>query len=140
MEITRRTDYAIRILMELAKGGEGATISVRSIADRQQVPYAFARGIQRDLVVADLVRSRRGATGGISLARPAAEISLLDVIQAVQGPIATSMCTTDPGWCARMGGCSVHSVWREADRLESELFASKDLASLVSPTKRSEEG
>ena len=84
MEVTRRTDYAIRILLELARVG-GGPVSVRELAETQGVPYAFARGIQRELVAAKLVESRRGASGGILLARPAAEVTLLDIANAKQG-------------------------------------------------------
>ena len=70
MEVSRRTDYAIRILLELARS-DGAPVSVRALAETQDVPYAFARGIQRELVSAGLVESRRGALGGIMLARRA---------------------------------------------------------------------
>lgn len=130
MEITRRTDYAIRLMLALAEAG-GGPVSVRELAEKQQVPYAFARGIQRDLVAAHLAETKRGATGGLCLARPAIEISLLDIIEAVEGPIALNMCTADPDWCQRMGACSVHQVWRGADALVKEYFRSKSLAGLV---------
>jgi Rrf2 family protein len=130
VEITRRTDYAIRLMLALAEAG-GGPVSVRELAERQQVPYAFARGIQRELVAAGLATTRRGATGGLSLARPASEITLLDVIEAVEGPIALNICTADPDWCQRMGACSVHQVWRGADDLVKEYFGSKSLAGLV---------
>jgi Rrf2 family protein len=130
VEITRRTDYAIRLMLALAEG-DGRPISVRELAERQQVPYAFARGIQRDLVAAGLTTSKRGVAGGLMLARPADEISLLDVIEAVEGPIALNMCTADPEWCQRMGSCSVHQVWRGADDLVKEYFGGKSLAGLV---------
>jgi len=70
MEVSRRTDYAIRMLLQLARS-DGEPISVRALAEAQDVPYAFARGIQRGLVSAGLVESRRGTHGGIILARPA---------------------------------------------------------------------
>ncbi len=130
MEITRRTDYAIRLMVALAQG-DGGPISVRQLAEEQHVPYAFARGIQRDLVAAGLAETKRGARGGLCLARPAAEITLLDVIEAVEGPIALNMCTADPDWCQRMGSCSVHQVWRGADDLVRQYFGSKSLAGLV---------
>lgn len=138
MEITRRTDYGIRILLELARRGGGAPLSVRVIAAAQEVPYAFARSIQGDLVAAGLVLSKRGAAGGIVLARRAAEISLLEVVEAIQGRVSVSVCSKDPGWCSRMGGCSVHRVWCEADRLVSAHLASQDLASLASAEEREE--
>jgi Rrf2 family protein len=130
VEVSRRTDYAIRILLELARS-DGAPVSVRSLAETQGVPYAFARGIQRELVAAELVESRQGAHGGIFLARPAESVTLLDVVRAMQGPPSCSVCTSDPGWCARVGGCSVHGVWSEADRMVSEYLGSKSLAGLI---------
>jgi Rrf2 family protein len=130
VEITRRTDYAIRLMLALAESA-GGPISVRELAERQNVPYPFARGIQRDLVAAGLAQTKRGTSGGLSLARPAVEITLLDVIEAVEGPIALNICTTDPDWCERMGSCSVHQVWRGADALVKEYFGTQSLAGLV---------
>lgn len=130
MEITRRTDYAIRLLLDLA-ARDTAPVSVRTLADETDVPYAFARGIQRELVSAGLVVSVRGAHGGMVLARPAEEITLLDVVEAMQGSISCAVCVRDREWCKRMGGCSVHAVWRGADELMAEYLASKTLAGLV---------
>ena len=130
MEITRRADYAIRILMELARCG-GGPVSVRTLAKSQDVPYAFARGIQRDLAAAGLVESRRGATGGAVLARPASEITLLDVVRATQTSTSCAVCVNDPTWCNRMGGCSVLQVWREADEMISKYLGTKSLAGLI---------
>ena len=132
MEVSRRTDYAIRILLDLA-GSDGAPISVRVIAERQDVPYAFARGIGRDLVSAGMVESSRGATGGFVLSRDPADLSVLEIVEAMQGPVSCSVCTNDPGWCKRMGGCTVHSVWSGADELLREYLGSKSLAGLIGP-------
>ena len=130
MEVTRRTDYAIRILLELARVG-GGPLSVRELAERQSVPYAFARGIQRELVAAGLVTTRRGAHGGIVLARPAAEITLARHRVAMQGDVSCSVCSRDPKWCDRMADCEVHQVWREVDSMVGEFLATKTLAGLL---------
>jgi Rrf2 family protein len=130
VEVSRRTDYAIRILLELARS-DGAPVSVRSLAETEDVPYAFARGIQRELVAAGLVESRQGAHGGIFLARPAEQISLHEVVEALQGAPSCSVCTSDPGWCKRVGGCAVHGVWAEADKMVSEYLGTKSLAGLI---------
>jgi Rrf2 family protein len=130
VEVTRRTDYAIRILLELARVG-GGPLSVRELAERQGVPYAFARSIQRELVEAKLVTTRRGAHGGITLARPAAEITLRDIADAMQGDVACSVCSRDPQWCDRMSGCEVHQVWSEIDSMVGEYLATKSLAGLL---------
>lgn len=130
MDITRRTDYAIRIMLELA-AADGGPISVRTLAENGDVPYAFARSIARDLVAAGLVESRRGVAGGLVLARDAEKVSLLDVVEATQGRVSCSVCTNDPGWCKRMGGCNVHAVWAGADVLMREYLGSKSLGGLV---------
>jgi Rrf2 family protein len=130
MDITRRTDYAIRILMELARVG-GGPVSIRTLATSQGVPYAFARGIQHDLAAAGLIESRRGVTGGAVLARDPEDVSLLDVVRATQTSESCAVCTRDPRWCDRMGGCSVHAVWREADEMMAGYLGSKSLAGLI---------
>ena len=130
MEVSRRTDYAIRILLELAREG-GGPVSVRRLAEGQEVPYAFARGIQRDLVAAGLVRSQRGATGGIILARPAKQITLLDVVEATEGGVSCAVCTSDPSWCRRMSTCSVHAVWHDIDDMVAGYLRTKSLAGLI---------
>jgi Rrf2 family protein len=130
VEVTRRTDYAIRILLELARVG-GGPLSVRELAERQSVPYAFARGIQRELVTTGIVTTRRGAHGGVVLARQAAEITLRDVAHAMQGDVSCAVCSRDPGWCDRMADCEVHKVWREVDSMVGDYLATKSLAGLL---------
>jgi Rrf2 family protein len=82
-------------------------------------------------VGAELVTTRRGAHGGIVLARPAAEITLRDIADAMQGDVACSVCSRDAEWCDRMTTCSVHSVWREVDSMVGDYLASKSLAGLL---------
>jgi Rrf2 family protein len=130
MEITRRTDYAIRILLELARSG-GGPLSVRLLAEKQDVPYAFARGIHRDLAAAGLVEARRGSAGGAMLARSPHEITLLDVLHATQGSASCAVCSRDMTWCKRVAGCVVHRVWREADEMMVRYLGSKSLTGLI---------
>ena len=136
MEVTRRTDYAIRMLLELARAEDSRPVSVRSLAESQQVPYAFARGIQRDLVASGLVESHRGTSGGITLARKSSEITLLEVVEAMQGPVSCSVCTGDPDWCGRMKECEMHRVWAGADAVLREYLGGRTLASLAGDSGR----
>ena len=87
MRLSAKADYAIRAAVELAAAGDGPTKSER-IAGAQDIPAKFLENILLDLKKGGLVRSRRGADGGYWLARPAAEISLADVIRTVEGPLA----------------------------------------------------
>ena len=130
MEITRRTDYGIRLLLELARAG-GGPVSVRELAEQQSVPYAFARAVQRDLSAAGLITTVRGAKGGAVLAREPREITLLDAVSATQGTPSVSVCSHDSAWCSRSGSCAVHTVWCGADTMLRDYLSEKTLAGLL---------
>lgn len=87
MDISAKTDYAVRALLALAAHG-GGPVSVEALAGEQQLPRKFLEAILGDLRRAGVVRSQRGAEGGYSLARPPAEVMLGQVIRAVDGPLA----------------------------------------------------
>jgi len=129
VEITRRTDYAIRLLLELVRSG-GGPVSVRQLAERQQVPYAFARSVQRGLVGAGLISTVRGAKGGAVLAREPDNVTLYEVVSSMQGVPSVAACVNDPEWCSLAGGCAVHGVWCDADEMLREFLGSKTLAGL----------
>jgi Rrf2 family protein len=88
MRLSARADYALRAAVELASAGDGPVKGER-IAAAQEIPPKFLENIMIELRHAGLVRSQRGAEGGYWLARPASEISLADVIRAVEGPLAS---------------------------------------------------
>ncbi len=87
MRVSAKSDYAIRAAVELAAAGEGPVKGER-LAQAQEIPSNFLENILSDLRNAGIVSSRRGADGGYWLARPAAEVSLADIIRAVDGPLA----------------------------------------------------
>jgi Rrf2 family protein len=88
MRITAKADYAVRAAVELAAAGEGP-VKGDAIATAQDIPVRFLENILAEMRHAGLELSQRGADGGYRLAKPAAEISLADVIRAVEGPLAT---------------------------------------------------
>jgi Rrf2 family protein len=88
MRISARADYAVRAAVELAAAGEGPTKG-EVIAQAQAIPLKFLENILADLRHAGIVRSQRGAEGGYWLARPAADVTVADVIRAVDGPLAS---------------------------------------------------
>jgi Rrf2 family protein len=87
VRVSAKADYAIRSMVELAAAGEGPVKADR-ISQAQEIPVKFLENIMSDLRNAGLVRSRRGMDGGYWLARGAAEITLADVMRAVEGPLA----------------------------------------------------
>jgi Rrf2 family protein len=88
VHISARADYAVRALLTLAAAGPGGTVTGQALAAEQQLPQKFLEAILADLRRSGLIRSRRGPVGGYSLARPATEIAVGDVVRAVDGPLA----------------------------------------------------
>lgn len=130
MEISRRTDYAIRLIAALA-ASDGTPLSVRSVAEMQDVPYAFARSIQHDLVLAGLVGSRRGAQGGMVLVCDPQNLTLLDIIEAIQGDVGVAVCSREENWCDRSTTCPFHEVWAGADKLLRDYLSSVSIKDLM---------
>jgi Rrf2 family protein len=110
MRISARADYAMRAATELAAAG-GGPVKGEALATAQGIPPKFLENILGDLRHARLVRSQRGADGGYWLARPAAEISVADIIRAVEGPLATVR--GEPPEDVGYGGAAEHlqQVW-----------------------------
>jgi Rrf2 family protein len=122
MEISRRTDYGVRVILDLATMAENERASTQEIAARQNIPSPFLAKIISQLSLAGLVATYRGAGGGVALARPPAEISLLQVIEALEGPIRLNRCAIQPDACPRNEHCAVHDIWVQAqERLTSLL-------------------
>ena len=130
MDISRRCDYACRML-RAAHNSDGGYRSVSEIANSEHIPYSFARSIQHDLVKAGLIKAIRGAHGGIALSCDPVQVTLLDVLEAVQGKVSIALCTADDYHCELQAGCGFNRVWQGADRLLREYFASFVLADVL---------
>lgn len=111
MEITQQADYAVRAVLELALHPEIECIASSEIARQQRIPAPFLAKIIARLAAAGIVATQRGVNGGIRLTRPAKDITLLDVVEAIDGPISLNRCVTRPEECPRSGTCVVHSAW-----------------------------
>ena len=131
MELTLKGDYAVRVVVELAAQPPDATVKSGDLCRRTGVPPAFLSKIVQTLAHAGLVRTRRGALGGVALLRAPRRISLRDVIEAVEGPIHLNRCLVRPGLCPRDRFCPVHSVWARIQALvtrELESVCIEELA------------
>jgi Rrf2 family protein len=114
LELTKRADYAIRTVLALASAADGERLSVRRLAADQMVPERFLSQVMRDLVRAELVDGAVGRSGGYRLAKPSRAISLLDVVEAVEGDSRRRVCILRGGPCALDGVCAVHAVFAAA--------------------------
>lgn len=124
MDVSRKTDYALRMLAELVEHPNDV-VSVSAVAEKCGVPYSFARSIQHELVQAGIVTSTRGAHGGMSLAVDPAQVTLLQIVEAIQGPIRVSVCDVEAGGleCPNSSACEFNRIWCGARKLLWEYFS-----------------
>lgn len=109
MRLTRASDYAVRILVHLAQNAEiadTARSTRESIIENTDVPAAFLNKLVQRLVRAGLITARPGVRGGCRLAIPAERISVLRVLESIDGPLQLSECIAEPGVCPRAGYCN----------------------------------
>jgi Rrf2 family protein len=130
LRISRKIDYGLRAMIYLASISSEAVVPFREIARQMLVPEDFLAKILKTLVDEGLVKSTRGPHGGYALAKPAAGISFLEVIEAVEGPIALNVCLDEDG-CGKAAACTMVGVWREGQERMLEVYRAATLASLA---------
>ncbi len=111
MQITRQADYATRAVLHLSAMEPGSRAATSAIAAKQSIPPSFLAKIISQLSVAGLVQTSRGAHGGVSLARPADQINLREVIEAIDGPILLNECVSEGHICRFEDRCPIHDIW-----------------------------
>lgn len=129
LQLTRKADYGLRLMLEVALHSDGAMTTAEA-ARRQRIPYQFLRKVGQTLVCRGLLASERGGGGGLTLARPAERISLLDIVRAFESP-ALNRCTVDPPRCDRRDVCVVYPVWVEAQYEVERVLGGSRLSDMV---------
>ena len=140
MKLTRGGEYGIRGVLYLAQQDNGKISMLSAIAKAQDVPPRFLAKIFQALARAGIVRSYRGAKGGFSLGRAAGEITIKDVIEAIEGPIYLNVCLVGPGECTRDKICPMHVVWEEAQEKMMGVLGRANFADLVKAERRAQLG
>ena len=133
MQLSRQADYAVRAMVDLAALPEGGRATIAELARRQAMPAGFLKRIIPQLAAAGLLYTHRGERGGVALARSAETISLLEIVEAVAGPICLNRCLVRPGECSLDRRCAVHAVWMAAQHDLRQRLASARLADLAGP-------
>jgi Rrf2 family protein len=111
VRITAKADYAVRAAVELAAGGDARPVKAEQISEAQGIPLNFLENILAELRRAGIVESRRGAAGGYLLARPAGEVTVADVIRAVEGPLANVRGVSPDALDYHGSAASLRDVW-----------------------------
>lgn len=131
MELTRKGEYAIRGIVYLARKPYGEIALVTEIAEKTEVSPAFLAKIFQSFSKIGLVKSYRGTGGGFVLGRPSNQITLREVVEAVEGPILPNRCLMAEDECSRSAGCTVHPVWKRVQEQVCSILDSVTIADLA---------
>jgi Rrf2 family protein len=136
MGLSKRADYGVRAMVEIASLPPDTRAVIPDIAERQDIPRVFLAKIIPKLAKAGLLRTSRGVSGGVALGQPAETINLRQIIEAVEGPLALNRCSIRPENCPLHSTCPVLGVWRKAQEDLNRTLESTRLSDLV---RRSQE-
>jgi Rrf2 family protein len=132
MRLTRGADYALRVIIHMSGSSAARRISRSAIAAVTGIPEAYLAKILQSLVRASLIRSRPGVHGGFELSRVPNQISMLEVIEAIDGPTALASCVTDQNSCERSPWCGIRQTLLTAQEAMVRVLRSASIQDLVS--------
>jgi len=138
MKLSTRGRYGTRALLDLALHQAEGPVLLKDIAEREQISLWYLEHLIGPLIAAGIVRSSRGAKGGVWLARSPEQIKLSTVIQLLEGSVAPVECVNDPGICSRSELCVTRDLWTKIKRAINEVLESTTLQDLVEEQKRKE--
>ena len=130
-QVSRRVDYAVRIMIELGMQPSGTFMSARRVSARTAVPKAFLHKITADLVRTNLITTQTGPTGGLALQKECCDISMLHIVEAIEGPVCLNICLLRPNECNRDRICPGHDVWGRLQLMVINELQNTNLADLV---------
>jgi Rrf2 family protein len=136
MQLTRAADYAVRVMIHLAGLPPGTRTSRADLAVAAECPEQFLSKVLQNLTRTGLVISHRGNTGGFELPRPHRDVSLLEVIQAIEGPIRLNLCLNSDRACSRQNWCPAHAVWVQAQAAMLAVLGAHTISALARSTQR----
>ena len=135
MRLSTKGRYATRAMLDLAINQREGPILLKDIAQRQQISLSYLEHLVTPLIAGGLIRSTRGAKGGVSLAKPPGEINLSQVIQLLEGSFAPAECADNPNLCPRSELCVTRDVWTELKNAMTGILESTTLQDLVERQK-----
>jgi|SRR5579863_4618733 len=135
MQVTRAADYAIRVIIHLAGMPVGSWASHTQLAEAAECPPQFLSKVLQRLTRAGLVVSHRGNAGGFELPAARRKATLLDVVEAIEGPIHLNSCLDQCTPCSRLNWCPAHTVWDAAQSSLRSILSSAVIDELARETK-----
>jgi Rrf2 family protein len=131
MQLTRAADYAVRVMIHLAAAAPGTRASRADLAGAVECPEQFLSKVLQSLTRAGLVTSHRGNTGGFELPPMHRNASILEIVEAVEGPIRLNICLNGQDECGKRDLCSAYPVWNEAQKAMAAVLRSATIDELA---------
>ena len=131
MQLTRAADYAIRVMIHLAAFAPGTRASRAELAAASECPEQFLSKVLQSLTRAGLVVSHRGNTGGFELAPAHRAATVLDIVEAVEGPIHLNVCLGSDDECSRQEWCPAYAIWNEAQSALTDVLRKANIGELA---------
>ena len=135
MKLSTRSRYGMRALMDLALHSTGQPVQLKDIAKRQCLSLSYLEHLIIPLISAGIVKSTRGAHGGIKLARPGEQIKLNEILEVLEGPLAPVDCLKDSQGCPRSGTCATQDIWNDMKNAMLNVLESNTLQDLANRQK-----
>jgi FeS assembly SUF system regulator len=134
IRISKIADYGVVLLARLADDEARPTCNARELAAEANLPTPIVSKVLKSLARGGLLESQRGVKGGYRLARPADQISVAEIIRALEGPIALTECTLAPQTCEHELACALRTPWQRINEIVLATLAEVTLADLIDPT------
>ncbi len=131
MKLSTKGRYGTRAMIDIALYKESGSTLLKDISSRQGISLKYLDHILSSLRKAGLIKNVRGKGGGYSLTRPAEQITLCDIIEAVEGTLSPVECVDNPEYCKKTSTCSAHDVWVKVRESIEDVLRSTSLQSLT---------
>ncbi len=133
LQISRQTEYGVLALLDLASFPPGSRLQTSDIAQRQAIPESYLIKIVNRLAQVELLQTYRGSEGGVALARPAEKISVLEIIQALEGKVNLNICSREPAHCKNSDQCPACPMWVGLQNVFDQYLESLKLSDITRP-------
>ena len=131
IRLTKAGEYGLRAVRYLVENGDASRISIGDISENKKIPEPFLRKLFKPLVQQGIILSTRGVAGGVRLARDPKDITVLEVVEALEGPLALNECLLEDSACEFLSECGMHDVWDETQSAMAKVLRSKNLTDLI---------
>lgn len=131
MMISTKGRYALRVMVDIASHSDGNYLSLRDVAERQNISMKYLESIVASLCRCELLESLRGKNGGYRLSNPIESYTLGQILKATEGSMAPVACLSEPGVCKNGENCPSLPVWQELDRIIDTYLESVSLCSVL---------